>query len=145
MIPKYQKPISFVPRMTKLVPDFNFTKILTVIEDYWVMTRIDGETAVIPRKKMAKNFTFRFRVRAQESVFFFGKSLHGLTVGLCLSLTALACCIRGLDNYRAKLIVGLPPRLTSSELFPPKANILQTKCPGKKGIFCYNNSIFSPF
>ena len=38
--------------MTKLAPDFNFPKISMVIEDYWVLARIDGETADF-QKKMA--------------------------------------------------------------------------------------------
>ena len=96
---------------------------------------------------MAKNFTFRFRVRAQESVFFFGKSLHGLTVGLCLSLTALACCIRGLDNYRAKLIVGLPPRLHQN-YFLRKQIFCKQNVQAKKVFFAtttLSSALFSPF
>ena len=37
--------LNFGRRMTKLAADFNFPKILMVIEDYWVPARIDRETA----------------------------------------------------------------------------------------------------
>ena len=35
-------------------PDFDFSKILMMIEDYWVTAKIDGETDVFPRKKWPK-------------------------------------------------------------------------------------------
>ena len=38
----------FGPRMTKLTSDFNFPKILMVVEDYFVSARIDGETVGFP-------------------------------------------------------------------------------------------------
>ena len=52
------------PRMTKLAPDFNFPKILTVIEDFLAGARIDGETAASPKIKWPKN-----RIFGQKSIF----------------------------------------------------------------------------
>ena len=39
------------PRMTKLAPDFNFPKILTVIGSFCVSARNDRETALFSEKK----------------------------------------------------------------------------------------------
>ena len=38
----------FRPRMTKIAPDFNFPKVLMVVDDYWVPARIDGVTVDFP-------------------------------------------------------------------------------------------------
>ena len=52
--------LSFGPIMTKLAPVFNFPKILTMIEYYWVAARFDGETAVQMAKKTANYPLFFF-------------------------------------------------------------------------------------
>ena len=39
--------------MTKLGPVFNFPEILTMIEDYWVVARIDGGIAAQMAKKLS--------------------------------------------------------------------------------------------
>ena len=41
---------------SKLGPDFNFLKILTMTEEYWVLARIDGETTDFPKKENGQNF-----------------------------------------------------------------------------------------
>ena len=46
----------FRPRMTKIAPDFNFPKVLMVVDDYWVPARIDGVTVDFPGGN-GKNFT----------------------------------------------------------------------------------------
>ena len=69
-----RKYLSFGPIMTKLAPIFNFPKILTMIEYYWVGARFDGETAAQMAKKLPITpyfFLFsssRARVRAVWSL-----------------------------------------------------------------------------
>ena len=47
---------NFGLRMTQLTPDFNFPKVSMVVEDYWVLARIDGETADFPKTKRPKYY-----------------------------------------------------------------------------------------
>ena len=74
--------LSFGPIMTKLAPVFNFPKILTMIEYYWVGARFDGETAAQMAKKLPITpyfFLFsssRTRVRAVWSLSDDGATNH---------------------------------------------------------------------